>query len=195
MEGTSTIGKKVYKGGAIICIEPQDLVLFEDDPTFRASFERVGCMSFCQRIQRFHQQVTKYFALHFYGVKTKVGDLEFAVTPQTISAATGIPCTCMQWFKGTKFDLTHCSYFLKPEFKEVDIKNGVPRNFLIDTYANFLIVIQKFQKQLDFLIVQLITQYNSMKRNPAETVQDFSARFIKIYNAIPDHVKPPPVAA
>ena len=122
MEGTSTAGKKVYKGGSIIHIEPQDLVLFEDDPTFRASFERVGCMSFCQRIQGFHQQVTKDFALHFDGIKTKVGDLEFVVTPKTISATTRIPCTSMQWFKCTKFDLTHCSFFLKPEFKEVDIK-------------------------------------------------------------------------
>ena len=34
-----------------------------------------------------------------------------------------------------------------------------------------------------------------MKRNPAETIQDFSARFLKIYNAIPDHVKPPTGAA
>ena len=83
-------------------------------------------MSFFQRIQGFHQQVTKDFALHFDGTKTKVGDLEFVVAPQTISAATEIPCTGMEWFKGTKFDLTHCSSFLKPEFKEVDIKNGVP---------------------------------------------------------------------
>jgi hypothetical protein len=43
-----------------------------------------------------------------------------------------------------KFDLTHCSSFLKPEFKEVDIKNGIPRNFLIDSYADFLVVIQKY---------------------------------------------------
>ena len=143
MEGTSIAGKKVYKGGAIIHTEPQDLVLFEDDPTFKASFERVGCMSFCQRIKGLHQQVTKDFVLLFDGIKTKVGDLEFAVTPQTISAATRILCTSMQWFKGTRFDLIHCSSFLKPEFNEVDIKNGVPRNFLIDTYVYFLIVIQK----------------------------------------------------
>jgi hypothetical protein len=70
MQGTSRDGKKVYKGGAIICTEPQDLVLFEDDPTFRASFERVGCMNFCQKIQGFNQQVTKDFALHFDGIKT-----------------------------------------------------------------------------------------------------------------------------
>lgn len=50
----------------------------------------------------------------------------------------------MEWFKGMKFYLTHCSSFLKPEFKEVDIKNGVPRNFLIDTYVDFLVVIQKY---------------------------------------------------
>ena len=50
MEGTSRVGKKFYKGGAIICTKPQDLVLFEDDPTFRASFERVGFMNFYQKI-------------------------------------------------------------------------------------------------------------------------------------------------
>jgi hypothetical protein len=135
MEGTSRVDKKVYKGGAIIHTEPQDLILFEDDPTFRESFERVGYMNFCQKIQGFNQQVTKDFALHIDGVKTNVGNLEFVVTPQTISAATGIPCIGMEWFKGMKFDLTHCSSFLKPKFKEVDIKKGIPRNFLIDSYA------------------------------------------------------------
>jgi hypothetical protein len=50
----------------------------------------------------------------------------------------------MEWFKGMKFDLTHYSSFLKPEFKEVDIKNGIPRNFLIDSYADFLVVIHKY---------------------------------------------------
>ena len=48
----------------------------------------------------------------------------------------------MEWFKGMKFDLTHCYSFLKPDFKEVDIKNGIPKNFLID--ADFLVVIQKY---------------------------------------------------
>ena len=81
MEGTSRAGKKVYKGGAIIRTKPQDLVLFLDDPTFRESFERVGCTNFCQKNQGFNQQVTKDFGLHFDGVKAKVGDLEFAVTP------------------------------------------------------------------------------------------------------------------
>jgi hypothetical protein len=42
------------------------------------------------------------------------------------------------------FDQTHCSSFLKPKFKEVNIKNGVPRNFLIDSYIDFFVVNQKY---------------------------------------------------
>jgi hypothetical protein len=43
--------------------------------------------------------------------------------------------------------------------------------------------------------LQLLTQYNNMKRSPDKTVQEFSARFIKVYNLIPIEVKPPPKAA
>jgi hypothetical protein len=43
--------------------------------------------------------------------------------------------------------------------------------------------------------LQLLTQYKNMKRAPEETVQDFSARFMKVYNSIPAEVKPPPGAA
>jgi hypothetical protein len=43
--------------------------------------------------------------------------------------------------------------------------------------------------------LQLLTHYNNMKRSLDETVQEFSARFMKVYNVIPDEVKPPPKAA
>lgn len=43
--------------------------------------------------------------------------------------------------------------------------------------------------------LQLLTQYNSLKRDVVETVQEFSTRFMKVYNAIPDQVKPPLGAA
>jgi hypothetical protein len=41
-------------------------------------------------------------------------------------------------------------------------------------------------------LLQLLTQYNNMKRSPDETVHEFSTRFMKVYNAIPDEVNPPP---
>jgi hypothetical protein len=43
--------------------------------------------------------------------------------------------------------------------------------------------------------LQLLTQYNNMRRSPDETIQGFPARFIKVYNSIPTEVKPPPRVA
>jgi hypothetical protein len=43
--------------------------------------------------------------------------------------------------------------------------------------------------------LQLLTQYNNMRRSPDEIMQVFSARFIKVYNSIPTNVKPSPRAA
>ena len=40
--------------------------------------------------------------------------------------------------------------------------------------------------------LQLLTQYNNMRRSPNETVHEFSARFVKVYNLIPTEVNPPP---
>jgi hypothetical protein len=40
--------------------------------------------------------------------------------------------------------------------------------------------------------LQFLTQYNNMRRSHDETMQDFSTRFIKVYNSIPIEVKPPP---
>jgi hypothetical protein len=39
--------------------------------------------------------------------------------------------------------------------------------------------------------LQLLTQYNNMKKAPKETVQEFLAHFLKVYNSIPAEVKPP----
>jgi hypothetical protein len=43
--------------------------------------------------------------------------------------------------------------------------------------------------------LQLLTQYNNMRKAPEETVQEFSVHFLKVYNSIPAEVKPPPGVA
>ena len=40
--------------------------------------------------------------------------------------------------------------------------------------------------------LQLLTQYNNLKRIPMESMQKFSTIFIRSYDSIPAHVKPPP---
>ena len=41
----------------------------------------------------------------------------------------------------------------------------------------------------------LLTQYNNLRRAPNKSVQDFSYKFKKTYDALPVDVKPPPSAA
>jgi len=43
--------------------------------------------------------------------------------------------------------------------------------------------------------LQLLTQYNNMRKAPEEIVQEFSAHFLKVYNSIPAEVKMPLGAA
>jgi hypothetical protein len=40
--------------------------------------------------------------------------------------------------------------------------------------------------------LQLLTQYNYMKRSPEDTMQEFSAHFMRVYNSIPIEFQPPP---
>ena len=40
--------------------------------------------------------------------------------------------------------------------------------------------------------LQILAEYNTLKRNTNESVQEFTTRFNKIYHSIPDNIKPPP---
>jgi hypothetical protein len=68
-----------------------EMHLFDTEHMEREMFRRVGCLSFCQNMQRDQSEVAKQFALNFDGKKTRVGDLDFEVTEASISTATGIP--------------------------------------------------------------------------------------------------------
>ena len=73
--------------------------LFDAEPMIKEVFQRVGCLSFFQNMQRGHPEVARQFAVHFDDIKTKVGDLEFEVSEASIAAATWIPNTGERWFK------------------------------------------------------------------------------------------------
>jgi hypothetical protein len=136
--------KKSHKGGNVVRTEPVDMHLFEAEPMAREVFQRVGCLSFCQNMQRGHPEVTRQFALHFDGLKTKVGDLEFEVSETSISAATGIPITGESWFKSMALDAAYAKYFLKPEYQADNLSKGVPRNHLIEQFDKILRIIQRY---------------------------------------------------
>ena len=133
--------KKAHKGGKIVRTEPVDMHLFDTDPMAREAFQRVGCLSFYQNMQRGHLEVEKEFALHFYGRKTKVGDLEFEVTEASISAAIGIPITGEKWFKAMVLSSSFAKDLFKPEYQANDLFKSMPRSQLIEQFDRLLKII------------------------------------------------------
>jgi hypothetical protein len=54
--------KKSHKGGSVVRTEPSDMHLFDVEPMIREVFQRVGCLSFCQNMQRGHPEVARKFS-------------------------------------------------------------------------------------------------------------------------------------
>jgi hypothetical protein len=108
--------------------------LLNSEPLFRESFQRVGCINFCQKMQRGNPEVAKEFALNFNGTKTKVGMLEFDVSKHSISVATEIPNYGEKWFKSMSLNSSFSKEFLKPEYQ----RTTCPREYLEVTCLNAL---------------------------------------------------------
>jgi ATP-dependent RNA circularization protein (DNA/RNA ligase family) len=69
--------RRTTNGDDIVRFKPQYLRLVNVDPTIRVSFEQVGCIIFCEKLQGYNMQVAKEFALRFNGIKDKVGNIQF----------------------------------------------------------------------------------------------------------------------
>jgi hypothetical protein len=123
-------------------IGPYDMKHFDHEPLIMEVFQRVGCINFCQKMQRGHPEVAKEFALNFYGTKNKVGILEFEVYGFSISATTEIPNTGERWFKAMTLNTAFYKELLKPEYQGDNLSKGVPINHMMEGYDKMLKVIQ-----------------------------------------------------
>jgi hypothetical protein len=110
----TTKQRKAHKGGGIVRKWPYDMQHFYYEPLMREVFQRVGCINFCQKMQRGHPEVAREFALNFDGTKTKVGILEFEVSEFSISTATEIPNTGERLFKAMTLNVAFSKESLKP---------------------------------------------------------------------------------
>jgi hypothetical protein len=131
-----------HKGGSVVSTEPSEMHLFDAEPMVREVFRRVGCLSFFQNMQRGHPKVARKFALHFDGIKTKVGDLEFEVSEASIAVSTWIPNTGERWFKSMILNAAFSKDFLKPNYQEDNFSKGVPRIHLVEDFNKMLKIIQ-----------------------------------------------------
>jgi hypothetical protein len=97
-----------------------------------------------KNMQRGHREVSKKFAVNFNGVKTKVGTMDFEVIEKSISTTIEIPVQGEKWFKVMSLKFGFSKDFLKPEYHEDTLSEGVPRNHMLDYFDNMLKVSQRY---------------------------------------------------
>ena len=66
---------------------------------------------------------------------------------------------------------------------------GFPPNSINDLPSLLQTFINKWEVRSNPL--QILAKYKNLKRNPRESVQDYSTRFNSVYNSLPPHTKPP----
>ena len=67
--------KKCHRSSHCLRTKPESTEVLVKDKSVVEAFKKVGCWKFCKKLQGGHTQVTKEFALHFTGSRTKVGML------------------------------------------------------------------------------------------------------------------------
>jgi len=67
---------------------------------------------------------------------------------------------------------------------------GLLANHITDLVALNRLFIDRWERRKNPL--QILSEYDNIRRAPNESVQDYCTRFNNIYNAIPTNIKPPP---
>jgi hypothetical protein len=80
-------------------------------------FQQVGCFTYCEKLQSFHQQVSQVFYLSYDGRKAIIGKEEFIVDEASIAEFTSLPRTGEYWFKTTVPADIEFRYYLQPQHK------------------------------------------------------------------------------
>jgi len=67
---------------------------------------------------------------------------------------------------------------------------GLPANHIVDLVAFHRLFIDRWERKKNPL--QILSEYENIRRAPNESIQDYCTRFNSIYNAIPANIKPTP---
>ena len=86
MEGSAE--RKDHRSGRFLRNEPEGLDIILKNNEVEQAFKQVGYWRFCEKLQGGHMQVTREFALNFIGLNSKVGVLEFPISPEVIYTVT-----------------------------------------------------------------------------------------------------------
>lgn len=114
-------------------------------PYIKKSFQDVGCLGFYEKIQEVGSnfKLTSLFITNFRRDKANIAEVDFIISRNSISIATGIPTHGEILFKGMDLDIENCRPFLKQKYKDSP-KHIFPFKQFLDRYDPLIKMIMRY---------------------------------------------------
>ena len=95
-----------HKRGKVNRVEPQSTVAITSSPMILSCFQNMECFQFCEKVKllQHHLELTRLFFLNLHNKQVNLAGVDFELSADTISDATGIPAVGEKWFKKAKLD-------------------------------------------------------------------------------------------
>jgi hypothetical protein len=124
------------KGGMVNRNEPvgTDHAIAHD----KGWFQITGWFNFSSKFSGYDYDVAHAFAESFDGNRVKLGNLVFDVIEEFISKSTGFPMNGVRWFKNQSIIYVNLNNFLKPQHKDLEWKNDIPKSWLFDEWIEVI---------------------------------------------------------
>ena len=87
------VPRRSHKSGRHVREEPTSLTQLQACPLAMDCFQRQSCFQYCEMIAQtqHHHELARLFVLHLHDVHVNLSRVNFTLTLETISQATGIP--------------------------------------------------------------------------------------------------------
>jgi hypothetical protein len=120
-----------------------DLFAIPEFAQCREVFLHAGWGPFLSSLQGHDDGLSMQFAVGFDGRIAHVGSLNFAVTEESIVAATKLPRMGDRWFKNHQLSCSSYNRVFKPEFESISGVKGYAKEWIKPELVNPLIVITR----------------------------------------------------
>jgi len=133
------------KGGHHKREEPTSLAELQACPMAVNCFRYMSCFQFCERLAQIqhHRELARLFVLHLHDGQVTLAGVNFVLSPEVISEATGIPNVGEVWPKRKMLDYVYFEPYVRPAFMS-HLSGVFPFRFLRGEYAPIMRLIMHY---------------------------------------------------
>ena len=112
------VSRRSHKSGRHVREEPTSLAELQACLFAMDFFQRQSCFHYCEMIvqTQHHHELAHLFFLHLHNGHVNLAGVDFTLSSETISEATGIPNIGEEWNKRQQLDRAYYESYIKPGY-------------------------------------------------------------------------------